>query len=77
MSRYAATAVGQPGVYAAVASSGIAQSVRNQLPGLAAGEIAEALSANLASRTVYKIGFTGYGLIQAEGTARQIASTRV
>jgi hypothetical protein len=62
LNRYAATPAGQPGVYQADVSSGIpavVQSVLNQAPGYLAGKAATALSSNLASRTIYKVGFTG------------------
>lgn len=77
LNRYAATPLGQPGVYAAAVSSGIPaglQSVANQMPGLLVGGASTILSNDLASMTIHRIGFTGYALVQAEGTARQIAA---
>ena len=77
LNQYAATPLGQPGVYAAAVNSGIPsglQSVVNQMPGLFVGGATTALSNNLASTTIHRIGFTGYALVQAEGTARQIAA---
>ncbi len=75
LNRYAATPLGQPGVYeAARGIHPLFQSTLNQVPGLVLGKIAQDLSSNLASRTVYRMGFTGYGILQAEGAAKHIAA---
>ncbi len=75
MSRYAATPLGQPGVYAAVASSGIppiAQSSVNQVPGLLAEPSVTSAILYSGVRTIYKGVPTGFGIVQLQGSVRSM-----
>jgi hypothetical protein len=75
LNRYAATPVGQPGVYQADVSSGISGVVETairQVPGLVADKVVTELTSNLASRTVYKTVPTGVARIALQGARRNL-----
>ncbi len=75
LNRYAATPLGQPGVYQAADSSPVLrllESSRNQVPGLLAGPPTTAVALHLWAQTIYTTAPTGIGRIALEGSARKL-----